>query len=756
MKKLLSLLVLSVCCLVGADAQKQTAVFDFQNNPQQWPVGEGVNFADGNLSNPLVVGEVTLTNVQGEATQPARIMRANDGVSALYVYKNGSILLSAANGRAVTKVEVTMKSATFDLSASCGTVEDNAWTGNASEVSFKSTATRMMLKLTVTTDAENAETVKPAAETFDAEAATIAEYKALEDGKVVKLTLKDAQVNAYDDIFNFYFVEDATGAISISGVQLAAGNVLNGYVIGTKSSDALDWSGDHPDYVEVKLAATKGDTFTAEAGTLSGTEVEVGSIANAASHGRLLTVSNVDIKKVGRFYFAYSGEDSVQVKDAYMVLPLDYEWPAQAKKVTGVATFNGARWQLAPTSAADIVAVVDDERQAVFDFAKNNIGITPGTNGANSEQGNLGGKAIAQGDVTLTFVNSPTMPTRYYSTNRGNHFQLISGGQMRVTAAEGRAVTAIVCKPNYTTNASTGAVVYNVNWTADKGEGTLSNDKLSWTGNATSVRLTGGGATYLDSIIVVTAPADDATVTSADDTYTEVESIADFNQLATGTLARVKLHDAIVSATALGPSRWTIYVQDATAGAHLFCMPFSLERNDVLNGYICVVKNNQTAGSRMAMTEQTTLEGVEVTAGGTVEPVVGTIAEVNVAQNLNRVVKIDGVSMQGTSATAATLSDAADNTIALNNASSGMSPYVITDSFAGLNYDNVSVTGILYGTTKGNQLYPLAIEQVQTGISDIERSAEVENAAIYSVQGTRLSKLHRGINIVNGKKVVVK
>ena len=245
-------------------------------------------------------------------------------------------------------------------------------------------------------------------------------------------------------------------------------------------------------------------------------------------------------------------------------------------------------------------------------------------------------------------------------------------------------------------------------------------------------------------------------MTSADDTYTEVESIADFNQLATGTLARVKLHDAIVSATALGPSRWTIYVQDATAGAHLFCMPFSLERNDVLNGYICVVKNNQTAGSRMAMTEQTTLEGVEVTAGGTVEPVVGTIAEVNVAQNLNRVVKIDGVSMQGTSATAATLSDAADNTIALNNASSGMSPYVITDSFAGLNYDNVSVTGILYGTTKGNQLYPLAIEQVQTGISDIERSAEVENAAIYSVQGTRLSKLHRGINIVNGKKVVVK
>ena len=758
MRKICTFLVLTLLCLVGAKAQEQTATFDFENNPQNWPVGEGANFADGNLTAPLTVGEVTLTNVQGEASQPARIMRVNDGVSALYVYKNGSIKLGAAEGRAVTKIAVTMKSGSFDLTASNGSVADGVWTGNASEVLFSATATRTMLKLEVTTAAENDETVKPVAEVFDAEAATIAEFNALDDGKVVKLALNNAQVNAFDDLFGFYFIEDATGATGISGVQLAVGNVLNGYVIGKKSSSALDWSGEHPDYIEIKLIANSGDTFTAEAGTLSSTDIEVAAIANGANHGRLLTVNNVDIVKEGRFYYAYSGEDKVQVKDAYMVLPSDYEWPEKAKSVTGVATFNGARWQLAPTQAADIVAAVAGESEAVFDFAQNNIGITPGTNGADSELGNLGGVALTQGDVTLTFVNSPTMPTRYYNTARGNHFQMIAGGQLRITAAEGRAITAVTAKPNYTTNPSTSAVVTNVNWTADKGEGTLSTDLLRWTGNAASVRLTGSGATYLDSIIVETAPATAETVVPEADSYVEVATIAEFNALTNGPLAKIALNDAIVSATALGPSRWTIYLQDATAGAHLYCMPFSLQANDVLNGYIYAKKSNQTSGSRIAMTEQTSDADFEVTAGGQAEPVVGTIAEVNVAANLNRVVKVAGVAFAGTSATAATLSDGAGNTLSVTNTASGMSPYVITDSFAGVSYSNVSVTGILYGSTKGNQLYPLTITQIDTAIRDIEADSTLlhSNASIYSLQGTRLSTLQRGINIVGGKKIVVR
>jgi len=748
-------MALAVLAALGMQAQTATATFDFENNPEEWPVGEGVNFADGNLTSPLSVGEVTLTNVQGDASQPARIMRANDGVSALYVYKNGSIGLSTTEGRAIKKLEVTMKSGSFDLVPDNGSVSDAVWTGNAQQVLFKSSATRMMLKLVVTTDAENAETVKPAVETFDVEAADIAAFNAVEDGKTVKLTLKDAQVNAFDDIFNFYFIEDATGATGLTGVTLNAGDRLNGYIIGTKSSEALDWSGDYPDYVEIKLAANNADNVTAEAGDLKSTTIEVGAIADGKNHGRLLTVSNVEIRKEGRFYYAYSGDDRVQVKDAYMVLPNDYEWPEMAKSVTGVATFNGVRWQLAPTKAEDIVAAVADEVETVFDFALNNLSLPIGQNGADSELGNLGGKAVTMGDVTLTFVNSPTMPTRYYTSNRGNHFQMIKDGQMRLTAAEGRAITSIVVKPNYTTNTATGATVYNVSWTADKGEGTLSADKMTWTGNATSVRFTGTGATYLDSIIVVTAPKDDNTVTSEGDVYTEVASIAEFNALDNGTLAKLQLNDAIVTATALGPSRWTIYVQDATAGAHMYCMPFELKANDVLNGAICVVKVNQTAGPRMGMTEQTATDDFTVTENGTVEPVEGTISEVNVAGNLNRVVKVSGVSFVGTSATAATLTDAEGATLTVSNTASGMSPYVITDSFADVSYERATVVGILHGTTSGNRLYPLSITEdvIADGIATVNGN-NADGVEIYSLQGIRLNRLQKGLNIVNGRVIV--
>ena len=142
---------------------------------------------------------------------------------------------------------------------------------------------------------------------------------------MIKLSLNDVQVNAIDDIFNFAYVEDVTGAIEISGVSLTAGTKLNGYIIGVKSSDNLDYS--NPDFgQEVKLVASSDETFTVETVSLVSTPVEVAAIASAENHGRLMTISNVEIKMEGRFYYAYEGEDKVQVKDAFGVLPDDYEW----------------------------------------------------------------------------------------------------------------------------------------------------------------------------------------------------------------------------------------------------------------------------------------------------------------------------------------------------------------------------------------------------------------------------------------------
>lgn len=761
MKRISTLiLVLTALLALPLFANAEEVTFDFENNNGNWPVGEGVNFADGNLTAPLVMGEVTLTGVQGDATQPVRIMRANDGISALYVYKNGSIKLNAADGRALTKVVVTMKTGSFDLTPSTGNVAADVWTGNATEVTFSHAASgnRQILKLVITTDAENEQTVKPAADAFDVEVANIAEFNTVEDGKVVKLELNNAQVNAFNSMSSCYYVEDATGATVFKSVTLTPGDKLNGYIIGTKSTDnSIDYINEPSVAVEYALTATDAEatTFIAEADVLHSTAMTIAEACTQSSYAKLVTLSNVTITGGGQNKTLTDAEgNTMKARDYLGVLSADYVWPATAAEITGVVIYYMTGWFLMPISEDAIDETL--ATAALFDFANNNLNLPIGSNGEHSEDGNLGGKTLTQGDVTLSFVNSPTMPTRYYNTNRGNHFQMIKGGQLRITAAEGQAITAIRCTANVTTNPSTGAMTTNVNWATDKGEGTLSADKLNWTGNATSVRFTATGATYLDAIEVETAAANAETVTSAPDTYTDVATIAEFNALPDGTLARLTLSDVTVSATALGPSRWAIYVQDATAGAHMYCMPFVLEENNVLNGVLYAMKSNQTAGPRMAMTELTTIEsGVTLTTDGVIEPISGTIAQVNVAENLNRVVKVQSVLFEGTAAGAATLTDAEGNTITVNNPSTGMSPYVITDSFEGVNYADATVIGILYGTTKGNCIYPLAItDQTSVGISST--NAAIGSLTIYNLQGMRLQQLTRGINIVNGKKIFVR
>ena len=158
-----------------------------------------------------------------------------------------------------------------------------------------------------------------------------------------------------------------------------------------------------------------------------------------------------------------------------------------------------------------------------FDFLDNNMNLPVGTaNDVNA--GNLGGKTIVQGYVNLSLVNSATMPTRYYLNANKNQLQVIGGGQLRFTAADGKAVTKIEITPVANTNNK---------WGVDGEVGTLSEDKLTWEGNTTTVRFTATGALYLTKIVVTTADKDANTVTPADnEEYTEVSSLAEFNALA--------------------------------------------------------------------------------------------------------------------------------------------------------------------------------------------------------------------------------
>ena len=215
----------------------QAIEFDFQNNNGNWPVGEGADFALGNVST-LTMNGVTLTGLQGGSANPVRIMKNASRGICLWLYKGTSVKFNAPEGKAITRIDVTMQSGLFDLAPGNGTVSDNVWTGNASEVTFgpNTNSTRYVWAFAITLADENEETVKPAS--VDVEAADIAAFNAAEDGKIVRLALKDARVNGYFDLRGVYFVEDATGATVIKGVTLTPATALNGYIVGTKSTDA--------------------------------------------------------------------------------------------------------------------------------------------------------------------------------------------------------------------------------------------------------------------------------------------------------------------------------------------------------------------------------------------------------------------------------------------------------------------------------------------------------------------------------------
>lgn len=332
--------------------------------------------------------------------------------------------------------------------------------------------------------------------------------------------------------------------------------------------------------------------------------------------------------------------------------------------------------------------------KTLFDFQQNNLGLTVGTSA--SQDGNLSGRDIVNGDVTMRATSSGTMHARYYYlASRGNQLQVIKDGRLRFTAAEGKVITKVEFVLSTT----------QIHWSVDLGGGTLSADMKTWEGAATSVRFLGTGTNYIDSIYVTTATV----VTPQADQFTEVSSLAELNALADGTLARLTLSNAQV--TARGIDGWTVYVQDATAAAHFYLMDDDLQAGDVLNGTIEVTKYTQTGNPRIGPAEYTTFDGLTVTKAEA-EPLAGSIADIKTAANLNRLVKISGVKFDVESKTKGTATDAEGNSIVVFNGTSGMSPYAIKEDLSSC--AKATIVGILYNVSAGLQIYPLSIEEEPT------------------------------------------
>jgi len=187
------------------------------------------------------------------------------------------------------------------------------------------------------------------------EVANIAEFNAAEDGLTLKLMLTNARVNAVRG--GSYYVEDASGATVIKGLQLTPGTLLNGYIVGTKSTDSnIDFMNEPAVAVEYQLTATDATTFEATETTLVGTLTAITEAGTQANYGRLMTFENVTISGSGQNKTLTDTQgNTFKARDYMGVLPADFTWPEAAASITGVVVYYMTGWFIMPVSAEAIV-----------------------------------------------------------------------------------------------------------------------------------------------------------------------------------------------------------------------------------------------------------------------------------------------------------------------------------------------------------------------------------------------------------------
>lgn len=345
-------------------------------------------------------------------------------------------------------------------------------------------------------------------------------------------------------------------------------------------------------------------------------------------------------------------------------------------------------------------------------------------------------------------ITAGSAPSRIYvDANRGQNLVIYPQyATLTFKAPEGKAITKIEF---------TAAGNSNIN-KFEPTSGAI--DGMNWTGNAEGVRFAQGGTSYLANAIVTLAAKDASTTALPAIEYKECANIAAFNALSAGEYAKVTLTDAeVIGKSDDGYS--TVWIQDATGGCWIQYTTLNgkLAEKTKVNGVVYVVARPNSGNVQMKEAEATLESKITSTEISDYTIVEGTIAEVNVAANKNKVVKITGATLEETSATAGTLTQG-DVTIAVNNgtATANQQLHKIAEWAKDTKLENVTIVAILVGkSTTENQLLPISITTAGTGIANVN-ATNTDNVEIYNLQGVRLNQLQRGINIVSGKKVFVK
>ena len=384
--------------------------------------------------------------------------------------------------------------------------------------------------------------------------------------------------------------------------------------------------------------------------------------------------------------------------------------------------------------------------EVTSDFASSTIRSVIGTALADVN-GNIYNETFTVDNVSLQVTAGSAASKLYKDEKRGQCLVTYKDyTTLTFKAPEGYAITKI---------AFTAAGSSNINnFTCSSG----AIEGMIWSGNAEGVRFNQGGTSYLANAIVTLAAKDGSTTDLPAIEYKECANIAAFNALAAGTYAKVTLTDAeVIGKSADGYS--TVWIQDATGGCWIqyTSLNAKLVEKTKINGYVYVVARPNSGNVQMKEAEATIDSEITATEISDYTIAEGTIAEVNVTANLNKVVKVTGADLEETSATVGTLTQG-EVTIAVNNgnATANQQMHKIAEWAKDTKLENVTIVAILVGkSATENQLLPISITTGETGIANVN-TANADHVVIYNLQGARLNQLQKGVNIVNGRKVVMK
>ena len=196
-----------------------------------------------------------------------------------------------------------------------------------------------------------------------------------------------------------------------------------------------------------------------------------------------------------------------------------------------------------------------------------------------------------------------------------------------------------------------------------------------------------------------------------------------------------------------------VYIREAQSGsgAAIFYnvgLPAGIKRGDILNGSIIV---DYTLYNEMPEFISNPLTDVSaVTIDGTEEII--PVSSVTIEDLETGLYKCNDVLMQGQIVTGDDgkyyLQEEGGKTILFYGNDEAVSEYAD-------NGKTYFVESIYYGIYKGTyELLPISVyENDPTAISDVKAETNA-NGAIFNLAGQRMSKLSKGINIVNGKKII--